>query len=49
MKELKWKPKIKFSDGINDTIEWYLNSSEWLMNVLDKSYEIWMNKNYNKR
>ena len=49
MKELKWKPKIKFSDGINDTIEWYLNSSEWLMNVLDKSYDIWMNKNYNKR
>ena len=26
-KELKWKPKISFNKGIQDTINWYRNSN----------------------
>ena len=27
-KELSWKPKISFKEGIEKTIEWYLNHEE---------------------
>jgi len=29
-KELGWKPKTKFEDGIKKTIQWYLENKEWL-------------------
>lgn len=28
--QLSWQPTTKFKDGINETIEWYLNNKEWL-------------------
>ena len=27
-KELNWKPKISFKEGIEKTVEWYLNHEE---------------------
>ena len=27
-KELNWKPKISFEEGIEKTVEWYLNHKE---------------------
>ena len=27
-KELSWKPKISFEEGIKKTVEWYLNHEE---------------------
>lgn len=30
----KWKPKIKFEDGIISTFEWYLNNRGWWQNKL---------------
>jgi|MDSW01.1.fsa_nt_gb dTDP-glucose 4,6-dehydratase len=29
-KELKWKPKISFNKGIQDTINWYISNMLWL-------------------
>ena len=29
-KELKWKPKINFKKGIQNTIEWYIKNKSWL-------------------
>jgi len=32
-KELKWKPKIKFIKGLEMTVEWYLENSEWWKDI----------------
>ncbi len=28
-KLLKWKPKIKFEDGLSQTVEWYVKNEKW--------------------
>ncbi len=42
-KELGWKPSLQFEEGIEKTIDWYLNNQEWLDNVTSGEY-----KNYYK-
>ena len=37
--ELGWKPKISFSDGIKDTIKWYLKNKNWWRMINDNSYQ----------
>jgi len=32
-KELKFKPKIKFEDGLKSTIEWYEQNEKWWRNI----------------
>ncbi|TQD24056.1 dTDP-glucose 4,6-dehydratase [Methanolobus vulcani] len=32
-KELGWEPTIKFDEGIESTIEWYLNNQKWIQNI----------------
>ena len=39
LKELKWRPKIKFNEGLNNTIEWYLNNKSFLNQISRKQYE----------
>jgi dTDP-glucose 4,6-dehydratase len=36
--ELGWKPSVTFEEGLNITIDWYLNNSEWLQNVTSGNY-----------
>ena len=35
-KELKWKPKIKFKDGIIQTLEWYIKNKIYYKSLLKK-------------
>ena len=37
--ELGWLPKTKFADGIEKTIDWYLNNQTWWQEILDGSYQ----------
>ena len=37
-KELEWRPKMTFKDGIKLTISWYLNNKKWTNHILDGSY-----------
>ena len=37
--ELRWKPEETFESGIEKTIHWYLNNSEWCQHVQDGSYQ----------
>ena len=39
IKDLKWKPKIKFDAGLKKTIIWYLNNKKFLKNISKKNYE----------
>jgi dTDP-glucose 4,6-dehydratase len=38
-KELGWKPSVTFEEGLSQTIDWYLENSEWLKNVTSGTYQ----------
>jgi dTDP-glucose 4,6-dehydratase len=38
-KDLKWKPKIKFMDGLKKTVIWYLNNKKFFKKISKKNYE----------
>ncbi len=44
--ELGWKPTIRFDEGIEMTINWYLNNREWVESVISGEYLEFYNKNY---
>lgn len=48
-KELGWKPSIQFEEGFEQTIDWYLNNSEWLENILSGDYEKFYEQQYVNR
>lgn len=35
-----------FETGIRQTVEWYLNNSEWIVHVQSGEYQTWVNKQY---
>ena len=45
-KELGWKPSVTFEEGLEKTINWYLNNEEWLKNVTSGSYKDYYQKQY---
>ncbi|TAJ13274.1 dTDP-glucose 4,6-dehydratase [Marinilabiliaceae bacterium JC017] len=49
MKELEWSPSLQFEEGIEKTIDWYLQNEEWLDNILSGEYEKYYKKQYADR
>ncbi|MDL2143308.1 dTDP-glucose 4,6-dehydratase [Flavobacterium tructae] len=45
-KELGWKPSVTFEEGLEKTINWYLDNEEWLQNVTSGSYKDYYHKQY---
>ncbi len=43
-RELGWEPSIKFDEGFEQTINWYLSNSEWLENVTSGDYQKYYDK-----
>jgi len=37
--ELGWRPSVNFETGLERTIDWYLENSEWIRRVKDGSYQ----------
>ena len=37
---LGWIPKISFNDGIEGTIKWYLDHSNWWGKIIKKKYDL---------
>ena len=37
--ELNWDRTYKFEDGIKETIDWYLNNTDWIDSIKDGSYK----------
>jgi dTDP-glucose 4,6-dehydratase len=37
-KELGWKPSLQFNEGLEKTVDWYLQNTEWLHNVTSGAY-----------
>jgi len=47
--ELKWEPSLKFDEGFDLTVDWYLNNKVWLENVTSGEYQKYYAKQYIKR
>ncbi|MBO3115771.1 dTDP-glucose 4,6-dehydratase [Winogradskyella sp. DF17] len=45
-KELGWKPSVTFEEGLEKTIDWYLNNPEWLDHVTSGEYKSYYQKQY---
>ncbi|HOU47665.1 MAG TPA: GDP-mannose 4,6-dehydratase, partial [Chitinophagales bacterium] len=37
-RELGWMPSLQFEEGLEKTVDWYLQNSEWLNNVTSGEY-----------
>ena len=48
-RELGWTPSLQFEEGMEITVDWYLNNDEWLENVTSGAYQKYYEKQYTKR
>lgn len=48
-RELGWKPSRLFSEGLKETILWYMENQEWVDGVRSGAYQEWMELNYSSR
>ena len=46
MKELGWEPSLQFEEGLEKTVDWYLQNEEWLNNVTSGNYQDYYKKQY---
>ncbi|HMV07881.1 MAG TPA: dTDP-glucose 4,6-dehydratase [Cyclobacteriaceae bacterium] len=47
--ETGWRPETAFEDGIEKTVDWYLNNENWLKNVTSGAYLQYYNTMYANR
>lgn len=47
--ELGWEPSLQFEEGIEKTIDWYLENEEWLNNVTSGDYQKYYEEQYIRR
>lgn len=49
MNELGWKPSLQFEEGLEKTVDWFLNNKQWLDNVTSGNYQNYYASMYNER
>ena len=47
--ELGWLPQTKFEDGIQKTIQWYLDNKSWWENIISGEYQKYYERMYGNR
>ena len=47
--QLNWKPSVSFEEGIEKTIDWYLQNRKWLANVVSGQYQKYYDSLYSNR
>ena len=47
--ELGWKPSIKFEEGLEKTVDWYLENTEWVKEVTSGDYQKYYESMYSNR
>jgi dTDP-glucose 4,6-dehydratase len=47
--ELQWTPSVSFEEGIDKTIEWYVQNKQWLSNVVSGEYQTYYESMYANR
>ncbi|HYF29720.1 MAG TPA: dTDP-glucose 4,6-dehydratase [Chitinophagaceae bacterium] len=48
-KELGWKPSLQFEEGLEKTVDWYLENEEWVKHVTSGDYQKYYDEQYAKR
>ncbi len=48
-KELGWKPTVTFEQGLSETIDWFLQNTEWLDHITSGAYEKYYDSMYTNR
>lgn len=49
MRELGWAPSLQFEEGIEKTVDWYLDNEEWMNRILSGEYEKYYQQQYQHR
>ena len=44
--ELGWEPSLQFEEGLNKTVDWYMNNQKWLDNVTSGEYQKYYDQQY---
>jgi dTDP-glucose 4,6-dehydratase len=47
-RELGWRPKRTFAEGLRETVLWYLNNEDWLASVQTGEYRRWIASHYSE-
>jgi dTDP-glucose 4,6-dehydratase len=48
-RELGWEPSLQFEEGLEKTVDWYLNNEEWLQHVTSGDYQKYYEQQYVQR
>ncbi|HUG90972.1 MAG TPA: dTDP-glucose 4,6-dehydratase [Planctomycetaceae bacterium] len=48
-RELDWSPQISFHDGLEETIEWYCQHTDWVANIKSGEYRTYYEQQYGRR
>lgn len=48
-REIGWRPEHSFENGLQTTIQWYIDNSDWVNNIQNGTYRNWMQLNYANR
>ncbi|HYX05924.1 MAG TPA: dTDP-glucose 4,6-dehydratase [Bacteroidales bacterium] len=48
-RELNWSPSLQFEEGLEKTVDWYLENNKWLENILTGEYEKYYQSQYKER
>jgi dTDP-glucose 4,6-dehydratase len=48
-KELGWEPSLQFEEGLEKTVDWYLNNEDWVKHVTSGDYQHYYEEQYAKR
>ncbi len=46
MKELGWEPSLQFEEGLEKTVDWYLDNEAWLHNITSGDYKKYYEEQY---
>ncbi len=48
-RDLGWRPSLEFPEGLEKTVDWYLENKQWIENIVSGEYEKYYDNQYNKR
>jgi dTDP-glucose 4,6-dehydratase len=46
--ELGWEPSLQFEEGIQKTVQWYLDNNTWLEGITSGKYQNYYQNMYKK-
>lgn len=47
--ELGWMPSLQFEEGLEKTVDWYLDNEEWVQHVTSGNYQHYYSEQYARR